>query len=465
LKWRNRSLRRRLILWLLVPLFAVGALLVGESYLGARRSSDGAFDRTLLGSALAIAERVVVVDRGIEVDLPYVALEMLTSMGEDRVFYKIVGPQGEFITGYRDLPEPASDGARDGGAVFYDSEFLGTSVRIVMLRRPLTMEAGQLFFSIFVAETTRSRQVLAREAMTSAAARFAILVVMVSLIAWIGVTRGIAPLNRLGHAIDSRTQHDMRPFEHEVPIEVRSLVDAINDLMGRLGETIGTMRRFVEDASHQLRSPLAALQAQTELAIGERDAVALETRLARLFETTRQTSRLADQLLSLARLSPEAAAMRRMEAIDLAELAAAVCREWVPRALEKGIDLGFEGNGNHIQVAGDETLLSEMLNNLLDNAVSYCPAHSHVTVRVRNGADGLAVVEVEDDGPGIPGEFRQRVFDRFFRVLGNREEGCGLGLAIVKETVEAHAGAITLGDAADGKGLMVRVALPSQPMA
>ncbi len=463
MKWRNRSLRRRLILWLLVPLFAVAALLVAESYAGARRSSDGAFDRTLLGSALAIAERVVADDDRIEVDLPYVALEMLTSMGEERVFYKIVGPKGDFITGYRDLPEPASGAARDGGAVFYDSRYLGATVRIVMLRRPLTMEAGQVFFSIFVAETTRSRQVLARQAMTSAAARFAILVVMVSLIAWVGVTRGIAPLNRLGHAIDRRSHHDMRPLDHEVPMEVRSLVDAINHLMGRLGETIGTMRRFVEDASHQLRSPLAALQTQAELAMGERDPAALEIRLARLFETTRQTSRLADQLLSLARLSPEAAAIRRVETIDLADLAAAVCREWVPRALEKGIDLGFEGNGDGIRIAGDQTLLAEMLNNLLDNAVSYCPADSHVTVRVGEGAGGRAVVEVEDDGPGIPEEFRERVFDRFFRVLGNREEGCGLGLAIVKETVDAHAGGIVLGDAAGGRGLIVRVALPLKP--
>ena len=461
MKWRNRSLRRRLILWLLVPLFAVGALLVAESYLGARKSSDRAFDRTLLGSALAIAERVVVGDDGIEVDLPYVALEMLTSMGEERVFYKIVGPRGEFITGYRDLPEPAAGSRRDGEAVFYDSSYLGATVRIVMLRRPLTMEAGQLFFSVFVAETTRSRQILAREAMASATARFIILVVMVSLIAWVAVTRGIAPLNRLGSAIERRTDHDMRPLEYEVPVEVRSLVDAINDLLGRLGGTMGAMRRFVEDASHQLRSPLAALQAQAEVAVGERDPAALEERLARLLETTRQTSRLADQLLSLARLSPEAAATRRAEHIDLAALSAAACREWVPRALKRGIDLGFEGEGEGIHVVGDGTLLTEMLNNLLDNTVSYCPEGSRATLRVAADAEAeRAVIELEDDGPGIADAYKVRVFDRFFRVLGSRTEGCGLGLAIVRETIEAHGGGIGLDNGPGGRGLTVRVELP-----
>ncbi len=247
-----------------------------------------------------------------------------------------------------------------------------------------------------------------------------------------------------------------------MPREVRRVVAALNQLLARLSESIGSSQRFIANASHQLRTPLAALQAQTELALREVEDTRARQSLDRLLGTTRQTSRLASQLLTLARTKPESGGQRGMDRIDLGDLAADLCREWVPRALAKDIDLGFEGPPNGAAVLGNRTMLREMLANVVDNAIRYCPAEARVTVRVQAAANpGKVVLEVEDDGPGIAADRREEVFERFVRLSEEDEDGCGLGLAIVREIAETHGGAATIEPTPAGTGVRLRIALPA----
>jgi len=458
--WRNHSLRRRLLVWLLGPLLAVCGGITLESYFSSWEFVNRAHDRTLLGSALAIAERVVVVDGDLEIDLPYVALEMLGSDGQDRVYYRVDGPDGAFITGYRDLPSSAAVIGGAFGPVFFDAEYRGEDVRVAALSRDITTRSLSGRFAVHVAETAAERNLMTRELLYRMATRLLILTAIASLIAWYGVGRGLVPLEELQRAIRRRSDHDLRPFSQEVPGEVRHLVGAINDLMARLGNSIASMQRFISDASHQLRTPLAAIRTQTEVALRERDPEAMREALERLRRITAQTSRLANQLLTLARAAPEAGRVEKPAVLDLAALTRKVAGDWVPAALERGIDLGFEGPDRPVRVYGNALMLRELAGNLVDNALKYCPSGARVTARVaQDGA--AAVLEVDDDGPGISAGEQDRVFERFYRIVGSPADGCGLGLAIVREIAMGHGGTVTLTDGSQGKGLLVRVSLPA----
>ena len=461
MRWRNPSLRQRLLVWLLVPLVLVCLALLARAYVTARHSANRAYDRALLGSALAIAERVVAVDGEVEVDLPYVALEMLSSAGHDRVFYKVTGPGGSFITGYPDLPDPP-DKTAAGETVFYDATYRDDDVRIIALSRNIRERNLAGRFTVQVAETVNARDLLAREIMTRTAALLLVLISIAAAITWFGIGRSLRPLERLQGTIGRRSHQDLRPITDAAPKEVRLLVGAINDLMARLGGTIEGMQRFIGDASHQLRTPLAALRTQTELALHETDPDTLRQDLERLHDGTRRTSHLANQLLTLARAAPEAAAGRRLVRLDLAELAADVARTQVPRALENGIDLGFEGPADAIYVDGDGVLLRELLKNLVHNALTYCPRGSRVTVGVEPDGDHV-LLSVEDDGPGIPPDHTELVFERFHRLLDTGGDGCGLGLAIVREIAHGHNAHVGLQTGRHGKGLLVRCLFPAVP--
>ncbi len=451
------SIRRRLLAWLLTPLLLVCAALLAANYVQARHTADLTFDRLLTASILAIADRVTVVDGRIEADLPSVALEMLSSTSQDRVFYRIGGPGGAFVTGYRDLPGPAA--AVPGRIRFDDADYRGEPIRVAALARPLAPWGLEGEVRVLLAQTRGERDRLTRELVLASALRLLVVVVLAGLITGFGVRAGLAPLAGLQRSIRSRSPTDLSPITQPVPREVRTLVDAINQLMERLQASLDAMQRFIADASHQLRTPLAGLQAETELALREHDPAALRQALARLLAITRRTSRLASQLLSLARAAPQGGAPV-LAALDLGTLAAAVTREAVPAALAKDIDLGFEG-GAAARVDGDPLLLAELLKNLIDNALRYCPPQARITVRTRASEARSATLEVEDDGPGIAADQRERVLERFYRPPGTPGEGSGLGLAIVREIAERHGAVLTLADGAGGRGLRVRLDFPA----
>jgi two-component system sensor histidine kinase TctE len=304
---------------------------------------------------------------------------------------------------------------------------------------------------IRVAETKVKRRALTREIVLSVVVPQVLLIALAGVVVWFGVVRGLSPLSALQQAVASRSYRDRSPLTVSgVPGEVRPLLDEINQLLERLDNALTMQDRFVADAAHQLKTPVAALQAQLELALTESDPRRLRESLARLMTGLERLSRLVSQLLALARNEPEAARTMTFTAVDLAALAFEAAGDWVDEALRKRIDLGFEGEREGARVQGDPVRLRELLDNLIDNAIRYTPEGGRVTVRV--AAAPRPSVSVSDDGPTIPVADKDRVFQRFYRILGTVERGSGLGLAIAQEIARLHGGSITTSDDLDGIG-------------
>jgi two-component system sensor histidine kinase TctE len=287
-----------------------------------------------------------------------------------------------------------------------------------------------------------------------------VLIAMACVAVYWGVARGLRPLQALGGALARRSHQDLSPLDAErAPQEVRPLVDEVNALMLRLGATLDAQNRFVADAAHQLKTPVAGLKAQIELALGEDDPARVRHSLAQLYVSAERLSRIVQQLLALARNEPGAAAAVRLQEVDLEAFALEISMEWAPQALGRNIDLGFEGHGQPLVIDADPDRLRDLINNLIDNAVRYSQEGGRVTVAVATaGAD--RTLSISDDGPTIPPEERQRVFERFHRLLGGRAEGSGLGLAIVSEIAALHGARITLQDDPDGTGNTFTIHFP-----
>ena len=459
--WGERSLRRRLLAWALVPGVLLSAAFLYEAYLSARETADSLHDRFIVGLALGISEHVVATGGDL---IPEGTFDLMTAGSEDEIFYKVTGPDSAFITGYHDLPEVPADQALEGGIpLFYNATYRNEPVRVVALSFLVAEQDINGWVIVQVTQTRHGRAQLITESVVRAGIRLILVISVAVVFAWIGTTQGLAPLKRLQQAIRRRSYQDLRPITHPMPQEIRDVVAAINQLLARLKDSIASKERFIANASHQLRTPLAALQAQAELAWREADSEASKESLAKILSATQNSSRLANQLLSLARAQPDSGGPQFEERVDLAEHAAGMTAEWVQQALAKDIDLGFDGPTRGLWVQGDPTLLREMLANLIDNAIRYCPRTAYVTVRSGISENpGDVVLEVEDDGPGIPEDKREAVFDRFVRLAEHEEGGCGLGLAIVREIAQRHGGDVTLHEGVSG-GLLVRVVLPKSP--
>ena len=462
------SLRARMMIWVLAPLLIAGIGLLMTAYEEARRSANLAYDRVLLGSALAIADRVIVDNGVLEVDLPYVALEMLTSSGQDRVFYRVLDHERRVITGYSDLPDAPGEVPQSEGQRFYDATYRRELVRIISLYRAVNDAEMRGIYEVQVAETITERLTLTNALLFAAASRQLILIILAAAICWVGVSLGLRPLRRLVAAIGRRSDRDLRPIDHPVPKEVYPLVQALNTLLGRLDSSLAELRQVLGDAAHQIRTPLASLQTRAEVALRETDPQRREESLKALLATTKRTSRLANQLLSLARSSPEASAHRPRERVDIRALAAGFVSDTVPRALRVNKDLGLDDrwqapDGAAPVIMGDRVMIEEMLVNLVDNALIYCPAGAQVTVvisaRYLNDTHWV-VLKVLDSGPGVPEDAKERVFERFFRADPGASAGAGLGLAIVAEIARQHLGQVRVIEGINGKGFGVEILLP-----
>lgn len=448
------SLRRRLLAWLLMPLVAIGLVALADSWREAVATADGVSDRVLAGSALAIAERVVVAEDGsLEVDIPYVALEMLTSAAQDRVFYRVDGPPGTFITGYERLP--TLDAVEPETTAFSDSTFRGEPIRLAVLARSASTGANSVPYVVTVAETTLARNQLAQSLLFRSALRLAALVAGAAIVVWVAVTASLRPLTRLRDAIDARSPSDLKPIEQDVPNEVRGLVDTVNSFMGRLGTALAAMRHFTGNASHQLRTPMAIIR--TQLALSARARTLDEARQAARTgdEAVAHAERVLAQLLLLARIDGAASEALRAP-VNLTDLAHDCTAERVLRAGDAGIDLGFEGEGA-LTIRAEPLLIGELVGNLIENAVAYAGSGAEATVRVYR--DAGAILEVEDNGPGLSEEEVNLVRRRFARGP-TAKPGAGLGLPIVEEIAMLFGGELTLSTARGGKGLRVRVRFP-----
>ena len=459
---KTRTLRQQLVAWLAGPLLVLWFVSTFIDYDIAKRFVNLAYDRALLEAAQDIGRQIKVLNDRIYVDLPEVAQQILQTGGSGRLYYLVTGPDHEFITGEPDLPRPPEDALNEmpDRVRYYDDEYQGRVMRAVALRVPIQAGTGRGTALIQVAERVTARDEFARLIIVRMVIPQGLLIFFAGLAVWYGVGRGLAPLSALRREIQSRSLRDLSALpEEQAPQEVRPLIRAINDLLARLGAAIATQQRFIADAAHQLRTPVAGIKTQTELALRESRPEEIQATLKQLHNATEKTARLVNQLLSLARAEPAAGRGLNSEPLDLVQLARDTTTEWVPRALARNIDLGFDSPLAAARVEGDPFMLKEMLNNLLDNAVRYTQPGGQVTVRVEEGPRATTLT-VEDNGPGIPESERERVFERFHRVLGSGADGCGLGLAIVREIALSHGGNAAIASGANGSGTVARINLP-----
>lgn len=447
------SLRRRLLAWLLVSTAVIGTVAMIDTWDEAVDTANEVSDRVLAGSALAIAERVVVAEDGsLEVDIPYVALEMLTSAAQDRVFYRVDGPPGTFITGYQNLPSiPRREGQ---AAAFENTTFRGEPIRLAALARSASTGINSVPFIVTVAETTIARQQLTRTILIRSALRLLFMIVGAAVIVWVAVTLSLRPLYRFSEAIAERSPDDLHPISQRVPNEVEGLVDTVNSFMVRLEGALEALRHFTGNASHQLRTPLAIIRTQLALANRATSLGEVKEAARKADEAVADAERILAQLLLMAKIDA-ATRSTSLQRIDLTALARQATADHVPLAADAGIDLGFEGEGE-IFVEAEPLLVGELLKNLIGNALLYAGNGAEVTVRVR--LDGRrAVLEVEDDGPGIPPEKHASVLKRFERGDRKDKSGTGLGLPIVEEIARLHGAGMTLAEGREARGLKVEI--------
>ena len=444
----ERSLRANLLRMLLPPIAAVLALGAVVAYFPSIEPATEAYDQALVDVGVSLGSYIRGSQAGYRFDLPPAVEQVLRRDRFDTVYYRVISPGGQDIAGEAGLPGPPPEKDAREGLVRYDTRVRGDDVRAVSVQAP----CGRSTCTVLVAETTVKRSRLAREILVSSLFPELLIAAATLVIVWFGVKRGLRPLARLSEEIKARSPGDLRPIEAAGPEETRPLVAALNGLLNEVAQASRSQQRFLADAAHQLRTPLAGLQAHTELALAQPLPEACRAQIEQVHEATIRTARLANQLLALARAEP--GARGAAAECDLKALAGASADEWVHQALARELDLGFELEA--APVRGDPLLLREALANLVHNAIAYSPPGGRITVRTGK-RDARSFVEVEDDGPGIPPGERARVLERFYRVPGTPGTGSGLGLAIVHEIAAGHGASLTLGEGAQGRGCRVGI--------
>lgn len=441
--------RRKLLVWLLSPLLLLVLVDAAASYFVAEHFASVAYDRTLAERARALLLRVSDRDGSPQLHLSTSAERVLLEETDDRLFYRVLRPDNQIVPGEHYFPLPAELQPQMNKALFYDAVVADELVRVAVLMGPYG-SSGTRTATILVAETLNKRHALFQESLAGVVMPQLLIVILAAGLVWMGVMRGLAPLRRLEVSIASRSHLDLSPVLVDgVPGRVRPLVDEINALMARLSEVLEFQNRFIADAAHQLRTPVAGLKAQIEIVLRESDPDRIKYSMTQIYMGMERLSRLVAQLLSLARNEPNAIRNLELGLMDLNRLVFETTMEWVPEALRKGIDLGFDGGEDPVYINGDPVRLKELINNLFDNAIRYTPDNGRVTARMIESPPGFAI---NDDGPAIPVEERQRVFERFHRLLGSNTEGSGLGLAIVNEIAKIHGAEVTLMEDRDGIG-------------
>ncbi|TWT21456.1 sensor histidine kinase [Luteimonas marina] len=461
---RVLSLRARLVTTMAL-LFLAGTVVM---YLAARvygqRAADLSYDRLLSGSALSIAETLSVDDTEVRVDIPYAALDMLSAAPEDRVFYRVFGPGHQTITGYEDLPGaiPARAGGDEPSEVpeprFFDARYRGEMVRFVLLGRQLAQPGLRGWVWVQVGQTRRAREQLAQELVLGALLPIALLTLLALALVWFGVGRALRPLEAISADLARRQPSDLHALQPRVPDEVGPMVAAMNGFMRRLEGNMSGLRAFIGDAAHQIRTPLAALRAQAQLALDEEDPREMRAGLLNVERNAARLTRLVNQLLSEAMVMHRAD-VRHFESFDLVDVIKRAMRDAVP--MSDDVQVGLISSITRAPMRGDAVLLGEAIKNLIDNAIRHgTPGHSgpdaEVDIVLHQASDKYQLM-VSDRGPGIAEEDRQRIFERFERG-DTRSSGAGLGMAIVSRVVVSHGGSIELIDR-EGGGLTVRMIL------
>src|SRR5512137_2947910 len=448
----QNSLFGEILDWMLAPLLLLWPMSVTVTYVGAQSIANAPFDRALAEAVVALSNHVHESRGNVTLDLPISTRELLRADATDSVYYMVLGLRGEFVAGDNDLPLPVEEARPVPREVQFRSDLArGNEIRIAYSWVEFNREGKSQYALVQVAETLEGRSQLANEIIRGVIVpQFIVLPVAVVLV-WFGLSRGLAPLAALQARIRAREPDDMSPIDPQAaPEEISPVVASFNELLERLSRNIQMQQRFLADAAHQMKTPLAGLRTQAELALRETDPQQLKRSLRQIATSTERATHLINQLLSLARAEHQSTDPARFEVVELNALARSVVQELVPDAISRRVDLGFERAEQPGRIVGVPLLLRELVLNLVDNGLRYTPEGGSVTLRIRR-ADDAAFIDVEDTGPGIPEVERTRVFDRFYRILGTNVDGSGLGLAIVREIVERHEGSINIGTSPSSK--------------
>lgn len=453
----NPTLRSRLLRLVLVPLSLVLLIDIVGSYFVVRHVANDVYDVELNEIARELLLHVTRTSDGMGFDLSPDAERTLLLDKEDQVYYAIRTLDGNLIAGDPTLPvQRVIKSGKE--TAYYDGVLGDQSVRVALFRGQPLLHPTTAPVLIQVAETQIKRDRHERALLIQLILPQVLLILIAGILIWRGVAQGLAPLRNLQQEVGVRSHLDLSPIAADnVPGEVEPLVGAVNDLMKRVDAVLGFQGRFIADTAHQLRTPVAGLKAHIELALREDDPVQIKRAMGHLYTSAERLSRLVSQLLSLARNEPNNVAAN-FAPFDLNQLALRTAQDWVPLAYKKQIDLGFDAAAQPVLLNGEAARVTEMINNLVDNAIRYTPPGGRVTVHVR--MDQNAHLIVSDDGTRIPVEERKRIFERFHRLLGSHEEGSGLGLAIVHEIATLHNATITLEDDVDGVGNTFTVSFP-----
>jgi two-component system sensor histidine kinase TctE len=453
------TIRKRLLVLLLPALGALLAIWAWSAYLSVLHFADIAYDRALYDSARTLATQVKMQDGKEVLDLSEDEREMLEVDPQDDVYFEVFAADGSRLGGTADLPAPDAKTAPGDFGYLYDGKFVNESLRLVQYV-PSAAEPFQ--YVVRVGETRRKRTRLATEATLAMVPMQVVFIGTSVLLVWLGVGWGLRPLEALRAAIARRDHADLEPLSLSgLPSELRGQAKAINELMARLRVVLDAERRFLADATHQLRTPLTVLRTQTELALRATDFESLQERVRQMAGVCERLTRLANQLLNLSRAEAGLAGVGENVRLDLTHVLEEVLARHEPAAHAKQQTLELFGDGGPLPLRGNLLMLEEMVANLVDNAIRYSPPNSRIAVEARDSGDTVRLT-VRDDGPGLSAVERQRVMNRFYRGAGVTEPGSGLGLAIVREIVHAHHGRLELAPArADGTGLLAVIDLPS----
>lgn len=453
----QKSLRWQLIVRMLLMLLPLFILLWAIAYFSSQYFINETFDRSLARRTYALADRVEVLNGSVLVDIPVAARAVLAFDQEDLLFHRVLDPQGRIIEGEIDMPPlPGKRGIKPGQLLVYDGIKEGEKVRVAAFALPLRGTSAKGTVLIQVGETLSRRLDMADRATLAIVIPMLLMTLAaVAAIAY-GVGRGLEPLSRLRDRLSARAALDLRPVPLEgTPAELRPFLDEINSLLQRLAEAVEAQSRFVANAAHQLRTPIAGIRTQAEAALATGRAEDAQHALVRIAKSTQTMGDLVQKLLILARVDAAENTLC-LQRLDGTELVREIAREWAPQALAKGVEIGFKARGDDAAVMGDAQLLQEMLANLIDNALRYGGTQIMLAVRAtEQGSDWL----VTDNGPGIPESQRSAVFAPFYRLSGG-VDGAGLGLTIVQRIAQLHGAVVSLEAGSGGAGLAVRVHFP-----
>ena len=457
---RQRSLFGEILDWMLVPLLLVWPLSIGITFLVAQAVANRPFDNALSHRANVLAD-LASGDAHFAVGLLPALQRADVELHQQPRLMQLRAADGSLIGGDPDIPPPPDlRWAKRPGVQLRDAMIDGRNMRVASRWvEPQAQRRHGPGVLVQVAESMGPRSALAREIMRGVILPQFVIIPLAVLLVWFGLSQGLKPLIRLRDRIEARAENDLSPIRtRRVPEELQPLIDAFNAMLERMRSNLDAQQRFIADAAHQMRTPLTGLKTQAQLAMRQTDPAELHDSLRQIATGVDRAAHLVNQLLTLARAEASAEAQNALEPLDLDALLRSQVEEWVMRALDRDIDLGYEPSAP-AEILGSAFLLRELISNLIDNALRYTPGGGHVTCRVVVQGD-FVTLEVEDNGIGITEEQAALVFERFYRVDGTGAEGSGLGLAIVREIAEQHHGVATLRPNQRERGAVARVVFP-----